>query len=716
MLARNVIRQGAVSISAVISLQCFANPNEAGADAVKSANTLETVVVSGTREQQLLAETPASIGVISDDAIRSVGPTHPQQILSQVPGVAVAVTNGEGHTTAIRQPFTTAPLYLYLEDGVPIRATGFFNHNALYEVDIPMAGGIEVTRGPGSALYGSDAIGGVINILTRKPSDAAEVGGALELGSFGWRRALMDGDTGFGNLGALHGGFNITHTDGWRDVTAYNRQSVDARWDVDVNETTKVKTVLAGGRIDQETGANSPLIYSDYQNNPTKNNFPIAYRNVDALRLSVDFEKRFGDGALSVIPYLRDNEMELLASFALSSDPTVYTSANQSVGMLAKWRQDFPSFMRARLIAGVDIDYSPGSREENRLAVSVSGTGASRVYSAYTVGARVYDYDVTYESVSPYLHGEISPLERLRVTVGLRYDTMTYELENNLVGATVQGAPTAFYGQAPNTTVDFDHVTPKIGATYALTDNMNVYASYNAGFRAPSEGQLFRASVDTSAIAAANKAQLALNLKPINATQFELGWRATFERWTTDLTVFELTKRDDLVSQRDLATNVSTSVNAGKTSHRGVELGAGLRIIDSVRIDTALSYTHHKYVDWVTATADFSGKEMEAAPRDMANTRLSWTPLQAVSAQLEWIHIGSYWLEASNSAAYPQYPGHDLLNVRAQWQIVDSVSLFGRILNVADKRYADSSQVSSSTPVYSPGLPRTYYAGVDLRW
>jgi iron complex outermembrane receptor protein len=292
---------------------------------------------------------------------------------------------------------------------------------------------------------------------------------------------------------------------------------------------------------------------------------------------------------------------------------------------------------------------------------------------------------------------------------------MSYELENNFSG-TVQGAPTAFYGQAPNTTVDFDHVTPKIGATYALTEDMNVYASYNAGFRAPSEGQLFRASVDTSAIAAANKAQLALNLKPINATQFELGWRATFERWTTDLTVFELTKRDDLVSQRDLATNVSTSVNAGKTSHRGVELGAGLRIVDSLRIDTALSYTHHKYVDWVTATADFSGKEMETAPRDMANTRLSWTLHEAVSAQLEWIHIGSYWLEASNSAAYRQYPGHDVLNVRAQWQVVDSVSLFGRILNATDKRYADSSQVSSNTPVYSPGLPRAYYAGVDLRW
>ena len=68
---------------------------------------------------------------------------------------------------AIRQPITTKPMYLYLEDGVPTRSTGFFNHNALYEVNLPQSGGLEVLKGPGTAMYGSDAIGGVVNVLTR---------------------------------------------------------------------------------------------------------------------------------------------------------------------------------------------------------------------------------------------------------------------------------------------------------------------------------------------------------------------------------------------------------------------------------------------------------------------------------------------------------------------------------------------------------------------
>ena len=166
---------------------------EAAAQAVAAATPLPEVSVTGTREKELLSETPVSIGVIKPEAIREVKPTHPSQIVSQVPGAAVAITNGEGHTTSIRQPFTTSPVYLFLEDGIPIRATGFFNHNALYEINIPMAGGIEIIRGPGTALHGSDAIGGIINVLTPTPPLKPEASVSADVGSNGWRRLLKIG-------------------------------------------------------------------------------------------------------------------------------------------------------------------------------------------------------------------------------------------------------------------------------------------------------------------------------------------------------------------------------------------------------------------------------------------------------------------------------------------------------------------------------------------
>ena len=691
----------------------------AGSGEAEEARRLDAVTVTGTREAESLAETPASVGVIGEDDIEFTGPTHPQQILGHIPGVAVGVTNGEGHTTAIRQPFTTSPVYLYLEDGIPIRATGFFNHNALYEVNIPAAGGVEVVRGPGTALYGSDAIGGIVNVLSKAPAAEPDATLTAEAGRFGWYRFLGDVSTGMGEYGGVRGALNVSHTDGWRDATAYDRQSANVRWDYAPSGDGLLKTILGVTRIDQQTGANSPLTYGDYVNNPTKNNFAVAYRKVEALRLSTSYDRQLdADTLLSLTPYVRNNYMDLNGSYNLSSDPRIEKTEVWSYGLVAKWRRDFPALLRARLILGADLDYSPGTRREDNLIVSATGSGANRSYNSYTIGTRIYDYDVTYQSLSPYLHAEVSPSERLRLTAGLRYDTINYDMDNNLaagaVAANVNGA-TRYYYQRAAAGADFHHVSPKLGLTYAPTSDAHLYASYNHGFRAPSESQLFRAGNDAAPANAAVKAQEALTLKPIKAKQYELGVRGDAAGWHYDAALYLLTKDDDLVSQRDLSTNVTVNVNAGKTEHKGVELGLGRALGGHWRFDTAVSYAKHTYEEWVTSTANYSGNEIEAAPRWITNTRLGWTPRAGTVAQFEWVNIGAYWLEAGNSATFGKYAGYDLLNLRVNQALAGGWSVYGRIMNIADERYADSASVSSNTLVYSPGLPRAYYAGVEVK-
>lgn len=222
------------------------------------------------------------------------------------------------------------------------------------------------------------------------------------------------------------------------------------------------------------------------------------------------------------------------------------------------------------------------------------------------------------------------------------------------------------YAQTPGATTSYTHWSPKLGATLALSTASSLYAAYSHGFRAPSESQLFRAGSGSAALEAGTKAELALALKPVKADQLEVGWRGQAGGWAYDLALYQLVKRDDLVTQRDLASNVSTSVNAGQTEHQGVELALGKVFNPRWRLDTALSYAVHRYVDWVTATANYSGKEMEAAPRVIANTRLGWQPQADTSVQLEWVRLGDYWLEASNSDSYGKYPGHDVFNLRFQ--------------------------------------------------
>jgi outer membrane receptor protein involved in Fe transport len=686
--------------------------------ATEENTTLAPVTVTGTREQTLLSETPSAVGIISRKAIEQTRPSHPQQLLGQIPGVAIGVTNGEGHTTAIRHGFTTSPLYLFLEDGIPIRATGNFNHNALYELNIPSAGAVEVVRGIGSALYGSDAIGGTINVLTRTPREKSGADLSIEGGSFGWARLLAGIDSGRIGRSALRADLNITHTDGWRERTAYDRQSANLRWDYERDDATLIKTIFGATHIDQQTGANSPLPLSMYLNSPTTNLRSPAYRIVDAVRLSSAIERDIGQGqTVTVTPYFRDNRMELNGTFNFSCSGATCTgriedTSVQSFGLMLRYRKNIDDAARTRVISGLDLDYSPSRRTEDRIQLrdDATGTGAARNFTGYDTVGRSYEYKVLYQSVAPYAHIETSPTERLRLTAGLRYDYARFDLDNQL--ATSAHANGFF--QLPDSVRSFTRLSPKLGANLQLNSSSHAFTSYNQGFRTPSENQLFRSGVVASSAGAASAANAALNLRPILAEQFEIGMRGTEAAWSYELVAYLLQKRDDLLGFRD-ASGVTVQTNNGSTRHQGVEFGLGRAINSMWRIDTAAVYAKHQYLDWaVNATTNYSNKEIEASPRLLSNVRLTWVPVQGTFAQLEWVRVGSYFLGPSNTEG--KYTGHDLFNLRVSQQLDDRWTLFGRVLNLADVRYADSAQVSSAVPVYSPGLPRAVYVGLEGKW
>ena len=666
---------------------------------------LPAVTVTGTREATLLSETPASVGVIDRATIDFTRPSHPQQLLGQIPGVAIAVTNGEGHTTAIRQGFTTGPMYLFLEDGIPVRATGNFNHNALYELNLPSAGGVEVVRGIGSALYGSDAIGGLVNVLSRTPRETAGADLSVEAGSFGWGRVLGGIDSGRRGPNAVRADLNLTHTDGWRDSTAYDRQSVNLRWDHEYDPQTLVKTILGITHIDQETGANSALPLDLYLNNPTVNLRSAAYRKVNALRLSSAIDKDLGQGRqLSFTPYFRDNRMDLNGSYNFPSGARIENTQVQSYGLMTKFRQNFNDKMRTRLITGLDLDYSPSQRQEDKITLLTDAVAGRTRYYSYTLGQRIYDYEVSYKSAAPYLHLELSPTQMLRVTAGLRYDYASMSMQNNLgQNAAVNG----FY-QLADSSVNFSRLSPKLGLNWALSESDHAFASYNQGFRTPSENQLFR-----SGATVATPASAAAALRPILAEQFELGIRGNTQRWSYELVLYQLNKQDDLLSQKD-SNNVTIQTNNGSTQHQGVELGLGREMTSKLRLDLAASYAKHRYREWSTSTANYSGNEIENAPRLLANLRLTWQPVANTQAQLEWVELGSYFLEASNQQG--KYAGHRLFNARISTQLDRHWSCFARITNLADKRYADSASSSSNIAMYSPALPRAVYLGVQRTW
>lgn len=517
----------------------------------EAAALIEPMVVVGSREAER-NRSSSRIDALSGADVRVARATHPAEIMNRIAGVHVSELSGEGHSLAIRQPITTKPMYLYLEDGVPTRPTGFFNHNALYEVNIPQSGGIEILKGPGTALYGSDAIGGVVNILTRPAPATPTLETSVEGGSFGYGRVLASAGTSTDDYG-MRVDANLTRSDNWKDAAPFRRYSGTVRYDRFNIGSWQSKTVFTGSYIDQ---FDVPTVGSTaYLNSPTLNLAPkVAYRHVRAVRFSNAFEKQSGSALWSFTPFARYNDMGLLPSWQLSYDPQTWVTKNNSIGMLAKYRRDLGE--NARIIAGADADYSPGSFVAHQAVVTQTGN----VYSSYQEGETQYDYAVSYHQLSPYAQLEANVVPRVRLELGLREDFTGYNYTNHL--APLATGP---HRRPASTDVSYTHLSPKAGATFDVLPRLTTFVSYRHGFRAPSQSQLFQQ----------NSAANTVDLKPVKVDSYEAGVRGSIGgRFAYLVSAYDMTIRDDIITFVT-AQNTREASNAGKTRHKGVEATVG---------------------------------------------------------------------------------------------------------------------------------------------
>ena len=662
-----------------------------------AAVTLPDVVVSTTREEQRASTTPLSVGVIREEEIREARAHHPAEIVNRSPGVYVSNYGGEGHATAIRQPITTKALYAYLEDGVPIRSTGFFNHNALYEINLPQAGRLEIIKGPGSAIYGSDAVGGVVNAFTRDPSTGPEAEVFVEGGSRTYLRGLGTASTTVGRSG-LRADLNITRADGWREATPYDRQSGTVRWDYNLSAASRLKTVATFSRIDQPGDGGGDLAADDYQLDASLSYFPIAFRRVKAARVSTEFQTRGELSSFGATLYARYNELDLMPSWQLSFDPQIWESRNRSVGLLTRWRRTVTP-LRASLSTGLDVEYSPGSRVESQIVTQRTG----RVFSGYTEGVTQYDYDVTFYQASPYAQADVALPGRVHLSAGLRYDHLGYDYENRL-GVLTTGS----HRRPASTSVSFDRLSPKLGASWEVAANVSLFASYREAFRAPSESQLFRQG----------SAESTVDLKPVRASSWEGGVRTALGGSVTfEATAYTMRLRDDILTFFDPANGLRLTQNAGATRHRGIEIGLGLALAEGLSLDGAVSYARHTYIEWQPRpTVDYSGNEMELAPRLLGNGRLTYRPhfMDTGLVAVEWVRLGSYWMDPENTR---KYDGHDVFNLFTTVPVAPHLELSGRVTNLGNRHFAETSSYNAQQGErLRPGAPRQFFLGAQYRF
>ncbi|MBE9515990.1 MAG: TonB-dependent receptor, partial [Proteobacteria bacterium] len=439
---------------------------------------------------------------------------------------------------------------------------------------------------------------------------------------------------------------------------------------------------------------------ADYETDPTINYTPISYRDVTAVRLSTSYEKEAGNSLTTITPYLRHNTMEMLPNWSLSYDPTIYETFNDSLGMLIKHRMG--SNNGSKLIVGADIDYSPGGRDE----VEIDAPKVNGIYTSYTELGTLYDYDVTFSSLSPYVHGEMALGSHARLSAGLRYDMMRYDYDTALAPQEIIDPN---HKIPEDTVIRYRHASPKLGIVYNFSKKQEAFFSYRHGFRAPSEGKLFRQGSSFNTV----------DLEPVKLNSVEIGWRwRPADKTVTELSIYSMKKTDDILTFQNPVTNQREVVNAGETSHQGVELLLGLPVAGKVHFDAAWSYALHTYEDWVARSGgtnyDYSGNRMAYAPRVLGNTRLRYGDVDKFNAEVEWTHVGPYQTDDANTH---KYEGHGLLGMSVNIPLSSYWKIKLRGHNLNERLYAERASYNSFRgEEFSPGMSRTVYLSLSWQW
>lgn len=665
------------------------SPMLAGAQEMSEIERIET---TSSRIQGKVNASGYAVSSVSEETLSLLSFQHIQESLNYIAGAGVQRGNGQEYLPALRSPVLTGAGacggILAAEDGIPLRAAGFCNINEMFEAHGEMAQRIDVIKGPASALYGSNAIHGVINVITPDTTQGDGILG-FDYGSYGFHRVKLQEGKDFGGSGVGIAA-SLTRDTGYRDDEGVDQEKVSLRHRLEWDNTV-ITSGMTYTHLDQETAGYIEGFesYKDTQiarSNPN----PEAFRNARSLRLWSKFDTTFEGGhALSVTPYIRNQDMRFRMHF-LPGKP-LEENAQKGVGVLSQF--NYVVNDRISLDVGVDAEYTEGE-----LTQSQQGPTEGSAFLVETIPAgKHYDYDVDATLLAPFFALNWQD-DKWAIQLGGRFETMRYDYVNNMNTGRVRenGTECGFggcrYSRPADSENDYNNFSPKLSLRYQLSPQIQLFGGVARGYRAPQATELYRLQ----------RAQTVTELESVTADNVELGITGSLLSGGYTLSFYSLEKDNVIYRDSDFF-----NVSNGETWHRGVELTLDHQLSDVLRVDFAGTYARHSYEhSQLSGEQDIKGNDIDTAPKVLFNTRLSYDVTEEIQAQLEWQHVSSYYTDAEN---LNEYDGHDLVHGRISWDVTNSITLYARINNMLDTEYAERADYTSfSGPRYFPGRPRNF--------
>lgn len=593
---------------------------------------LQQIVVTGNREAALRTQTPIAISKLTQKQIDEAKPTALYEIVNKTPGVMMVNLNNEQHMMSIRQPMTTNAYYLYMEDGVPIRPMGVFNHNALLEMNQFTVSSVEVVKGPVSSIYGPEAVGGAINFITQRPTSVPTARVGVQFDQWGYRRIQYGAGAMIGKFGIYLGGLVGEQKDAWMASSDYTKNSQYARMEYHFNPKTRLIYTLSYGQYDSQTSGSVDSVAFYKRQYVSTTGF--TYRKAYSVRTRLTLEKDWANGSQSFITaFGRDNKQGQNPSYQIrwtsgSSVASGQINSNdfKSIGFIAQHTQKI-KFLNSKAILGTTIDYSPNDYWAYQIDLAAQLRADKKSVEKYTLvkerpEIKLADYNAIIHNTAFYAQYDFEPLKNLRISAGLRFDNMAFDYTNNLdIDKTS--------GKAIGGSKSYSQTTPKLGLTYDLGKNKGLYANYSKGFAPSGLTAIFRKRTK----AAENGDMFYYNLIPASFKNLEIGgWMALLKnKIYLDGTVYQLNGSNELLSIRQ-PDNSTDFQAAGKTLHKGIELGFTYKPSKELFFRYGGTYAIHKFEEFILSqkTSDViknvNGKMMPSAPKFLWNSEVSYYP------------------------------------------------------------------------------------------
>jgi vitamin B12 transporter len=631
------VRRALVRVTVVGALAVAAE--QAGA---QEPRKLEPVVVTATKIETPQEQLGASVTVITEDDLRTWNYTEVHEALRQVPGVQIQQSGSFGKTAAIRIRGASPQQVQILVDGVRVKSptTGLAE---LSDISIDLIERIEVVRGPQSTLYGADAIGGVVNIITKRGRGPFSPYASVEAGNYDTHRERLGGSGSVGPFDYALGGSWFESNGQFRN-DGTERRALSSRVGL---------TLPAGGHLGLSGRYN-------------RNKSELPFDGVTPIP---------GSPFFVLDPNAEQLSETLTVALEWTQKPVEWFEVRARYGQFWNWLTFKDPATPADAAAGnsdlifgatrsqIDVE----RRETELLTAWHAGKwntltlgGEYRAeFGAFdsTSGFGPAAFDRHLETVSWFVQDELRLLERLILSGGRRWD------DHSAFGSVA---------------------THRAGAVLLIRETgTKVRATWGEGFRAPAINELFFPQF-------ANP-----GLRPERSESWDAGldqrlWR---DRVRLGITYFENTFRNLIQNTQDTSlcppgNPFGCPVNIGRARTRGVEFAGALDLLDTLALSGGYTFTDSE--DLAT------GRPLRRFPRHRYTAGLTWEPVKALSLFAEAHVVSSQFDQASDPVTFTavdvRNPGYHRIDLGGTYRIVDKLGPYPaldftlRLNNATDAR------------------------------